>query len=594
MELLEYWRILKNRLWLIVLLGLLGAAAGFYYVRQQVPLYTTSTTLFLNPVSPSPLLPYQTTLSAQSLANTYAQFIETRSFASLVAEEVSYDLSEGEILTAISAQLLPETQFFKISATHPSPEVAQALANNAAEVLMAENTNRQRAQREQMEAQRDPAKLAERQRLTELEKTLQDEIDYTDDRIAGLQAQIAELGARPPSEEIDGQVLELRGELLQQQSLRVELFGSLAQAQAALANMDEVSNVLVDTAVVVDPAPLPTVPASAGLVRFLLLGLVAGTGLGVGIAFLLEYMDYTVRTPEELDTVYGLSTLGVIGAFREANNRGGNPTDLMALHYPRSPVVEAFRALRTNLQFARPGDPIRSLLVTSAGPSEGKTSVSANLALILAQAGKRVILVDADLRRPRVHRLFDLPSQPGLTGLIVDPDGGVEGYLQPTEEENLWVLPCGELPRNPAELLGSARAAEVMAELTEHADMVIYDSPPAATVTDAVVLGSRVDGVVQVVQAGGPRRDLVLRAKGLLEKVGAPLLGPVLNQVDAGDMGYYAYYYYYGSEHGDDGQGRRPWWRRVLGRKKVRPRSSRNRASEGNEPGRSSGTGDEG
>jgi capsular exopolysaccharide synthesis family protein len=585
MELYEYWRILKNRLWLIALLALLGAAAGFYYVRQQVPLYTTSTTLFLNPVSPSPLLPYQTTLSAQSLANTYAQFIETRSFAGLVAGELPYDLSVGEILSAISADLLPETQFFRISATHPNPEIAQALANKAAEVLMAENTNRQRAQREQMEAQRDPAKVLERERLTELEKTLQDEIDYTDDRIAGLQAQIAELEARPPSEEIDGQVLELRAEMLQQQSLRVELFGSLAQAQAAVASMDEVSNVIVDTAVVVDPAPLPTTPASAQLMRYLLLGLVAGTGLGVGLAFLLEYIDYTVRTPEELDAVYGLSTLGVIGTFREANHRGGNPTDLVVLHYPRSPVVEAFRALRTNLQFARPGDPIRSLLVTSAGPSEGKTSVSANLALILAQAGKRVILVDADLRRPRVHRLFDVPSQPGLTGLIVDPHGGGERYLQPTEQENLWVLPCGELPRNPAELLGSARAAEVMSQLAKAADIVIYDSPPAATVTDAVVLGSRVDGVIQVVQAGGPRRDLVLRAKGLLEKVGAPLLGPVLNQVDAGDMGYYSYYYYYGSEHEGDGHGQRPWWRRVLGRGHGGRRATRqSEEREGREP----------
>ncbi len=574
MELYEYWRILRNRLWLIAVLAVLGMAAGFYYVRQQVPLYTTSTTLFLNPVSPSPLLPYQTTLSAQSLANTYAQFIETRSFASLVAQEVPYEVSEGEVLGAVSANLLPETQFFRISATHPDPQVAQTLANATARVLMAENTNRQRAQREQMEAQRDPAKLLERERLTGLEETLQDEIDYTDDRIASLQEQIAELQGRPPSEETDNQILELRAEMLQQQSLRVELFGSLAQAQAALASMDEVSNVIVDTAVVVDPAPLPTVPASSQLVRYLLLGFVAGAGIGVALAFLLEYIDYTIRTPEELDTVYGLSTLGVIGTFRETNNRGSNPTDLVTLHYPRSPVAEAFRALRTNLQFARPDDPLRSLLVTSAGPSEGKTSLSANLALILAQAGKHVILVDADLRRPRLHRLFDLPSQPGLTGLIVEPDGGVEAYLQPTMEENLQVLPCGELPRNPAELLGSARAAEVMAQLAEVADIVIYDSPPAATVTDAVVLGSRVDGVIQVVQAGGPRRDLVLRAKALLEKVGAPLLGPVLNQVEASHMGYYAYYYY-GSEGGGDGHGRRPWWRRRLGRGRSERRATR-------------------
>jgi succinoglycan biosynthesis transport protein ExoP len=580
MELLEYWRILKGRLWLIALLAILGAAAGFYYVRQQVPLYTSSTTLFLNPVSPSALLPYQTTASAQSLANTYVEFMKTRSFAGLVAEELPFDLTEGQVLGALSTDLLPNTQFFRIKATHPDPQVAQALASTAAEVLMAENTNRQRAQREQLEAQRDPAKIMERQRLTELNETLGEELAYTDDRIASLSDQIADLERRPPSEEVDRQILDLREEVLRYQSLRVELFGSMAQAQSALANMEEMSNVVVDTAVVVDPASLPAAAQSSQLLRYVLLGLVAGAGVGVGLAFLLEYIDYTIKTPGELDGAYGLSTLAVIGAFKEANGRAGNGragngrsglADLVTLQQPRSPVSEAFRALRTNLQFARPGDPIRSLLITSAGPSEGKTSIAANLALILAQAGKRVILVDADLRRPRLHRLFDLDSEPGLTGLIAEPEGAPEAYLRPTVDEHLRVLPCGALPRNPAELLGSPRAAEVMEQLEALADIVIYDSPPAATVTDAVVLGSRVDGVIQVVQARGPRRDLVLRAKGLLEKVGAPLLGPVLNRVEAGDLGYYAYYGY-GEEQRRDGRGRGSWWRRLGGQKRRRRR----------------------
>ena len=585
MELLEYWRILKSRLWLVVLLALLGAAGGFYYVRQQVPLYTTSTTLFLNPVSPSPILPYQSTASAQSLANTYAEFMRTRSFAGQVAAELPFSMSEGAVLGALSTSLVANTQFFRISATHTDPAVAQSLANTAAQVLMSENTNRQRAQREQLEAQRDPAKILERERLTELEDTLTAELDYIDDRIASLTEQLTTLEGRPPSEEVDQQILDLREEILNQQSLRVDLFGSLAEAQSALANMDEVSNVVVDTAVVVDPAPLPSTAQSNQMTRSLLMGLAIGASLGVGLAFLLEYIDYTIKTPAELDAAYGLSTLGVIGAFqaqragsdRTANGRGGNgragnvrggAADLVTMHHPRSPVSEAFRALRTNLQFARPGDPLRSLLVTSAGPSEGKTSISANLALILAQAGKRVILVDADLRRPRIHRLFNLPSEPGLTGLIAEPGADPEDYLQATEDEHLRVLACGALPRNPAELLGSARAAEVMEQLESLADMVVYDSPPAATVTDAVVLGSRVDGVIQVVQARGPRRDLVLRAKGVLEKVGAPLVGPVLNRVDAADLGYYAYYYYYGGYHDGHDRERRTGLRRLLPRRR--------------------------
>jgi capsular exopolysaccharide synthesis family protein len=244
--------------------------------------------------------------------------------------------------------------------------------------------------------------------------------------------------------------------------------------------------------------------------------------------------------------------LGVIGAFKREGNGRGSPGELITLTDPRSPISEAFRALRTNIQFASPGEPLHSLLVTSAGPTEGKTSVSANLAVILAQGGQRVILVDADLRRPRLHRVFDLPREPGFTSLVVDEVDDLQALLRPTSQPDLYLLPAGPLPRNPAELLGSARAAEVMAQLARHADVVVYDSPPAATVTDAVVLGSRVDAVLHVVKAGEPRRDVVLRARTLLEKVNARILGPVLNQVRLSDMGYYTYYYY--DYRGDDGQ----------------------------------------
>jgi capsular exopolysaccharide synthesis family protein len=322
----------------------------------------------------------------------------------------------------------------------------------------------------------------------------------------------------------------------------------------------------VDTAVVVDPAPLPTEPEPRNLVQYIFLSMAAGLLLGVALAFLLEYLDWTIKTPEQLDTIYGLATLGVIGTIGSRGNGKTERDELITLSEPRSPAAEAYRALRTNLRFVSPGNPVRSLLVTSAGPVEGKTLTSANLAVTLAQAGSLVILVDADLRRPRVHHVFDLAREPGLTDLIVDPRDGIEGYLQETGIENLRVLACGPLPRNPAELLGSRRAAEVMEQLKEQADVVIYDSPPAVTVTDAVVLSPQVDGVIQVVQAGRTRRDVVVRAKTLLEKVGAHLLGPVLNQVSLGDMGYYTYYYAYGYGHEGEDRGKRARLRRLLNR----------------------------
>jgi succinoglycan biosynthesis transport protein ExoP len=544
MELLEYWKIFRKRLWLIMLLMAVSVASTIYYSQQQVPLYRTTTTLFLNPAAPSPVLPYQTTRTVDSLANTYAEYMRTRSFADLVAKGLNSPMSEGEILQALSTQLVAETQFFRISATHSNPQRAQALANTAAQVLIAENLARQQAERQQIEAQRDPAKVLERQRLTELQKTLQDELAYYGDQIGNLQAQIAELQSKPQSDENDQSILNLRQELIRNQSLRVDVLSSLAQTQASLASNTE--STAIDTAVVVDAAPLPTEPLPSKVAQYILFAMAASLGLGVGLAFLLEYLDYTVKSPEELDSVYGLTTLGVIGTIQGGNHGDISSQQVVTVTDPRSPIAEAFRALRTNIQFASPDHPVRSLLITSAGPAEGKTLTAANLAVSLAQGGSRVILVDTDLRKPRLHRIFEISKEPGFTNLVIDQQGSLDGYLRRTTQENLWVLPCGTVPPNPAELLGSPRAAQVMEQLKDHADVVIHDSPPAATVTDAVIMAARVDAVLQVVEAGRTRRDLVRQGRAVLEKVGARVLGPVLNRVSLSDLGYYTYYYHYG------------------------------------------------
>ena len=261
MELLQYWRMIKKRLWFIVLLVVVAAAGAAFYVQQQVPLYSTSTTLYLNLMVPSPLLPYQTQASAETLSNTYVEFMRTSSFAGLVAQELEVPMSEAAILSALSAQLVPDTQFFKIKATHPDPQRAQELASTAADVLIAENISRQRTEREQVDAQRDPQISLERQRLVELQNSLEDEVNLYGDRLTLLQSQIAELEAVPPSEETDQRILELREELVHYQSMRAEMYGSLAGTQAALAGIGEVgSSTLVNTAVVVDPAPLPKQP----------------------------------------------------------------------------------------------------------------------------------------------------------------------------------------------------------------------------------------------------------------------------------------------------------------------------------------------
>jgi non-specific protein-tyrosine kinase len=216
-------------------------------------------------------------------------------------------------------------------------------------------------------------------------------------------------------------------------------------------------------------------------------------------------------------------------------------TALITLTHPRSPVTEAYRSLRTNLEFSSLDRPLRTMIVTSAAPEEGKSTTLANLAVTMAQAGKRVILVDADLRRPVQHTLFGLRDAPGLTNLVIDADATREPPLQPTGIANLQLLASGPLPPNPSELLGSRRMTEIIAGLAERAEVVLFDAPPVIAVTDAAVLASRVDGVLLVIYAGKTRREHVEKARALLDKVNARIVGTVLTNVrpDASLQYYY-------------------------------------------------------
>jgi capsular exopolysaccharide synthesis family protein len=214
---------------------------------------------------------------------------------------------------------------------------------------------------------------------------------------------------------------------------------------------------------------------------------------------------------------------------------------LITLTTPRSPISEAYRTLRTNLEFSSLDQPIKTMVVTSPGPEEGKSTTLANLAVTLAQAEKRVILVDCDLRRPAQHEIFGVSNAVGLTTMVVDEAAMADPPLQETEVPGLWLLPSGPLPPNPSELVGSRRMGEIIAALSERADMVLFDAPPVIAVTDAAVLSSRVDGVLLVIKAAGTKRDHAQRAKALLEKVNANLVGAVLSNVKI-DTSLHRYY----------------------------------------------------
>jgi len=279
------------------------------------------------------------------------------------------------------------------------------------------------------------------------------------------------------------------------------------------------------------------------------------------LALLLAYSQNTVQTPDRVERRYGLTNLGLVPHWRssEADARG-----LSFWSSRRSHLAEAFRMARTNLQFVMAPGEIHTLMVTSPGPREGKTTVTANLAIALAQDGKRVTVVDADLRRPSLHKTFGLERTKGLSTYLADLAVAASQVVQPTEIEGLSLVASGPTPPNPVELLGSSRMQRLVEELRQEADGVLIDSPPLLAVADSVVLASQIPGVVLVVDTSKTRMEALARSMEHLQRAGARPLGIIYNKLKLGRLHYgysyyyYSYYYYYGRNYyyGGDEDGR--------------------------------------
>ncbi|WP_407306882.1 CpsD/CapB family tyrosine-protein kinase [Desulfosporosinus sp. SB140] len=220
---------------------------------------------------------------------------------------------------------------------------------------------------------------------------------------------------------------------------------------------------------------------------------------------------------------------------------------LITVEQSKSPISEAFRTLRTNVQFTSVDSETKKIMITSAGPREGKSSTVANLAVSIAQTGKTVLVIDADLRNPTQHKLFGLANVQGLSVALVQ-DQEYRNYVRETSVSGLLVLTGGPIPPNPAELVGSKRMKRLIEEASEQFDIVLIDTPPIVAVTDAAILAQEVDGVILVLASGEVNKDYALRAKEQLDKVGAKILGAVLNKADLKTSEYYYYYYYHGSD----------------------------------------------
>jgi capsular exopolysaccharide synthesis family protein len=303
------------------------------------------------------------------------------------------------------------------------------------------------------------------------------------------------------------------------------------------------------------PASAPTTPESPKPLLNMLFALAAGLAIGVGFAFLLEHLDNTVKTEQDVRTRLDMGLLGsVVNRVIKPRVKKKQPEDvaLVTMTHPNEPVAEAYRAIRTNLMFNSVERKLQSIVVTSAIPGEGKTSTACNLAVTMAQAGNRVVLVDSDFRRPSLHKIFHKPSV-GLGNLFLG-NRPEEELIVPTRVQNLWLVCSGPTPPNPSELLGSERMSSVIRGLREQADVVIFDTPPIGAVTDAVVLAAQCDGVIMVVERGRTDVASIRSAADKLQGVHANILGVVLNKVRAADSESMAYYRYYSAPTSSNGK----------------------------------------
>ena len=507
-------RFLRRWFPLLLIGPLLGGLAGFLVIRQVPPVYEATVTLLVGQGIVSNSSGTDQLLGAEQLAQTYAEAVRTRPVLVEAANQIGLPLTFGELLERVRARRVANTQLLRISAENTDPAVAASLANTVAQVFVSKN---QDIQTSRFATSRDG--------LGQLVDGLQNDI-------AGKTRQLDELRAQPASPERDSTIALLQGQLAQLQTMHDETLRSYQDLQVVEARG-------MNTLTVLEPAVAPDSPIRPNRALVIMLAVVGGLILASGAGLLAEYVDDALRDRQRVALATGLSTLGLVP-------RADSPVSLRDPSSRR--LVESYRLLRSNI-LASTSDPghLRSLLIASPAIGEGKSTTAANLAIVLAESGRRVILVDADMHRPTQMKLFAVPNRAGLSTLLVDPSESAVNVLRPTWLANLRVLPAGPSPADPSALLSSRRCDDVFNQLSELCDVIVVDTPPLLAQPDAALLGSRTDSVLLVLDASKSRGRQAARAIEMLRESGAAVLGAVLNRLPKKAMEYTAYDTYYAS-----------------------------------------------
>ena len=586
MELKDYFSLVRRWAWLLVLGLVLGAMVGVFISVFQSPVYRASTRILVMRAPQEKTTDY-TYLSDQQLVQTYMQLLTTRPVLENASGMLGFDVSTDQI----SVQQIRDTQAIQLTVEDQDPQRASNIANILVQVLINQN------------------EIIQAGRYASTEQSIQAQITQIEDQINAIGTQIDSVSAETVQEQqkqVEAQIATLQTEVTQlqneiqlltppttteQQALLSDKEARLSQVQPVLELYQQIYTDLVvlgkpvssgdDTTqlsqlqttlqlyqqiylnllnnleairlarlqntpnvVQIESAAVPGQPVRPRPVTNVGLGAVVGLLLAGGISFLIEYIDDTIRTPDDVERVLNLPVIGYIGDMTEGD---AAVEELHVVRRPRSPISEAFRSMRTNLEFTNVDKTLNKILVTSSGPGEGKTTISINLAAIMAQSGKRVLLIDGDMRRPRIHSLLGLTNRVGLS-VLFRGNTTVRSVMRPVDGvDGVYVITSGSIPPNPTELLASARMDQILYEAGREADMIIIDSPPSL-VADFQVLATKVDGVVLVIQPGHTRADAAFATLEQLQRVNARTLGVVLNKIPRDSYfygGYNQYYYPY-------------------------------------------------
>ncbi|MDQ3541496.1 MAG: polysaccharide biosynthesis tyrosine autokinase [Chloroflexota bacterium] len=499
----------------MLLAPLLAGAIAFTFSSRQQSLYSATVVLRINPPAGSSA-DFSALQLTQNLTETYRMTVVMLPILDQVVHQLDLPYDWEKLAKKTTATAIRDTQLVRLSVSDTSPDQAALVANTIAQTFIV-NVNAETTTQ-----------------FTAIQDGLQEQMNALQADLNIVEAEIAERDT--PENANDASVQgELEAFRLQRSQLQQQLTNLQIQSQSMGTSLATSQTQVT----VSEPATPPDDPYAPRIILITLLAVLAGLLVGSVAVAVLELLDNTVRETSDVTSLTGAPLLSSVSAIPKLRPGGDQ---LYVVSNPRSTEAEAIRLLRANLEFAAAAQLFTTLALTSAGPGEGKSTVTANLAVVMAQSGLVTVIIDADLRKPTQHRIFGVANDRGLTTLLTHPDQRWQDVGADVAVPGLTLLPSGPIPPNPADLLGLDRMANILSRISEEVDIILIDTPPVLAVSDPLVIGAQSDAMILIARAGHTRRDRLQKAASSLHQAGVRLIGVVINQqaVNEGE-GYYSF-----------------------------------------------------